>query len=45
MKKATVEELSQVPGMNKRAAEAVHRFFHMRKDEKQMIINGQKVGE
>lgn len=45
MRKATIEELSQVPGMNKRAAEAVYRFFHMRKDEKQMVINGQKVGE
>jgi len=31
--------------MNKRAAEAVYRFFHMRKDEKQMVINGQKVEE
>lgn len=40
MKKASVEELSQVPGMNKRAAEAVYRFFHMRKDQKQMVING-----
>lgn len=45
MRKATAEELAQVPGMNKRAAEAVYRFFHMRKDEKQMVINGQKVEE
>ncbi len=40
MKKATEEELAQVPGMNKRAAANVYRFFHMRKDEKQLVIAG-----
>ena len=40
MRKASVEELSQVPGMNKKTAENLYRFLHMRKDEKQMVING-----
>ena len=40
MKKATEEELAQVPGMNKRAAANVYRFFHMRKDEKQLVLAG-----
>lgn len=40
MRKATEEELSAVPGMNKTAAAQVYRFFHMRKDEKQMILQG-----
>ncbi len=40
MKKATEEELAKVPGMNKRAAANVYRFFHMRKDEKQLVIAG-----
>ena len=43
MKKATEEELAQVPGMNKRAAHNVYQFFHMRKDEKQMVIQGLAV--
>ena len=42
-KKASEEELAQVPGMNQRAAHNVYRFFHMRKDEKQMVLTGQKV--
>ena len=45
MRKATEEELAQVPGMNKRAAANVYRFFHMRKDEKQLVIQGMKNNE
>ena len=43
MRKASIEELSQVPGMNRRAATHVYQFFHMRKDEKQMVISGLTV--
>ena len=28
VKDADVEELSQVPGMNRRAAQSVYNFFH-----------------
>ena len=45
MRKATEEELAQVPGMNKRAAANVYRFFHMRKDEKQLVLQGMKSEE
>ena len=38
MKKASVEELALVKGMNKRTAEQVYRFFRMRKDEKMMVL-------
>jgi excinuclease ABC subunit C len=40
MKKASVDELSMVKGMNRKAAENVYEFFRMKKDEKQMIIHG-----
>ena len=40
MKKATEEELASVPGMNKKAAANLYRFFRLRKDEKQMVIAG-----
>ena len=43
MKKASEEELAKVPGMNKRAAHNVYRFFHMRKDEKQLVLQGMDV--
>ena len=43
MKKASEEELAQVPGMNRRAAHNVYRFFHMRKDEKQLVLQGMDV--
>lgn len=39
MKKASLEELKKVPGMNSRAAENVYRFFRMKKEEKLLIIN------
>lgn len=39
MKKASVEELTQVKGMNRKVAENVYNFFRMRKDEKQMVIH------
>lgn len=29
--------------MNKRAAHNVYRFFHMRKDEKQLVLQGMDV--
>lgn len=38
MKKASVEELALVKGMNKRTAEQVYHFFRMRKDEKMMVL-------
>ncbi len=41
MEKAGVEELSRVKGMNRMAAEALYRFLHMTKDEKQnFLANG-----
>lgn len=43
MKKASVEELSQVKGMNKRAAQSVYDFFRMRKDERQMVVQGEAI--
>ena len=43
MRKASIEELSQVSGMNRRVATHVYQFFHMRKDEKQMVISGLAV--
>ena len=43
MKKASVEELSLVKGMNKTVAERVHRFFRMRKDEKMMVLQGEEM--
>ena len=43
MKKASEEELAKVAGMNKRAAHNVYRFFHMRKDEKQLVLQGMDV--
>lgn len=43
MKKASVEELAQVKGMNQRAAQSVYDFFRMRKDERQMVVQGEAV--
>ena len=43
MKKASVEELAQVQGMNRRAAESVYHFFRLRKDERQMVVQGETV--
>ncbi len=43
MKKASVEELAQVKGMNRRAAQSVYDFFRMRKDERQMVVQGESV--
>lgn len=40
MKKASVDELARVKGMNRRAAESVYDFFRMRKDERQLIVTG-----
>lgn len=40
MKNASVDELAQVRGMNRRAAESVYRFFRMGKDERQMVVQG-----
>lgn len=40
MRAASIAELVQVPGMNRRVAEKVHQFFHARSDEKQMILQG-----
>ncbi len=40
MKKASVEELAQVKGMNRRAAQSVYDFFRMGKDERQMVVQG-----
>ncbi len=40
MKKASVDELAQVKGMNRRAAESVYGFFRMGKDERQMVVQG-----
>lgn len=40
MRKASVDELAMVKGMNKTAAQNVYNFFRMAKDEKQMVING-----
>ncbi len=40
MKKAGVEELAQVKGMNRTAAEALYSFLQMRKDEKQNFLGG-----
>lgn len=45
MKKATVEELARVKGMNKAAAENVFSFFRMRRDEKALIVQGIKEGQ
>ena len=43
MKKASMEELSLVQGMNKTVAERVYRFFRMRKDEKMMVLQGEEM--
>ena len=40
MRKATEKELADVPGMNAAAAAHVYEFFHMRKDEKQLVLQG-----
>lgn len=40
MRKATKKELADVPGMNAAAAAHVYEFFHMRKDEKQLVLQG-----
>ena len=40
MKKADVEELARVNGMNRRAAQNVYDFFRMGKDERQMVVQG-----
>ncbi len=40
MKKAGVDELAQVKGMNRTAAEALYSFLQMRKDEKQNFLGG-----
>lgn len=40
MKKASVEELARVKGMNRRAAQSVYDFFRMRKDSRQMVVQG-----
>lgn len=40
MGKATEKELADVPGMNAAAAAHVYEFFHMRKDEKQLVLQG-----
>lgn len=37
MKKASVEELAAVPGMNKKAAENVYNFFQLDTDEKRKL--------
>lgn len=38
MKKASIDELLQVQGMNRKVAENIYNFFRLRKDKKQMII-------
>lgn len=38
MKKASVEELARVKGMNKRSAQSVYDFFRMKKDERQNVM-------
>ena len=43
MKKASMEELSLVKGMNKTVAERVYCFFRMRKDEKMMVLQGEEM--
>lgn len=40
MKKASLEQLEAVPGMNKKVAANVYEFFRMRKDEKQLVLQG-----
>lgn len=40
MRMATEKELADVPGMNAAAAAHVYEFFHMRKDEKQLVLQG-----
>ena len=40
MKKASIDELLQVQGMNRKVAENIYNFFRLRKDKKQMIIYG-----
>lgn len=40
MKKASVEELAKVKGMNRTAAESVYQFFRMKKDERQLVVQG-----
>ncbi len=39
MKKASVEELASVEGMNHKVAEELYRFFRMSKEEKQRLYN------
>lgn len=39
MKKATIEELNQVAGMNKKSAENVYRFFRMSKEDKGAVTH------
>ncbi|WP_298705766.1 excinuclease ABC subunit UvrC [uncultured Veillonella sp.] len=43
IKGASVEELSAVPGMNKKSAEAVYNFFRLSKEEKRATIDGEKI--
>lgn len=43
IKDASVEELSSVPGMNKKSAEAVYNFFRLSKEEKRATIDGEKI--
>ncbi len=40
MKKASVDELARVKGMNRRSAQSVYDFFRMRKDSRQMVVQG-----
>lgn len=42
MKKASVEELQKVKGINKKVAENIYNFFRMKKDEKQQILYNSK---
>ncbi len=44
MKKASLEELTAVKGMNRTVAERLYRFFRMRKDEKMMTLQGLDPG-
>ena len=39
MKKASIEELNQVAGMNKKSAENVYRFFRMSKEDKGAVTH------